>query len=230
MAIAAENGECRRCRLSRRFSAAWRSAGRLLAGRAGAHALPSCLRARLQLRPERAPCAFAPYPRAATCFPRSPKPSLRWRAAAARKMHALAIVVDELERHPHVILGLELAQIAHVRFGREAGMPVGPHVIEAASQKLEYLVDRAIEKHVVIGHIEMAIIVDPAGLDSHQRRNKRGKEQRFKIAAFEHGATLRPPACGRPSSVVFLRSAHRPALARHRGRAHFEAKYGPLPS
>ena len=39
------------------------------------------------------------------------------------EMHALAVVVEQLERDPHRMLGVELAQIAHVHFYGVAGMP-----------------------------------------------------------------------------------------------------------
>src|SRR5262249_32712320 len=48
------------------------------------------------------------------------------------------------------------------------------------------------------GHVEMAVVVDPAGLDPHQRGHERGEEYRFEIATVQHGATLRWAAQRRP--------------------------------
>src|SRR5215467_2835754 len=114
------------------------------------------------------------------------------------KVHAFGVVVDELERHPHGVAGMELAQIAHVHLGGEAGLLARLDVIEAAADELESLVHRAVEQHVVIGHVEMAVVVDPAGLDPHQRGHKGGEEYGFEIAAVQHGATLRWAAQRRP--------------------------------
>ena len=49
------------------------------------------------------------------------------------------------------------------------------------------LVNRAVEQHVVIGHVEMAVVVDPLRLDPHQGRDEGRKENRFEIGAIEHG-------------------------------------------
>src|SRR5262249_7977025 len=106
------------------------------------------------------------------------------------KVQALGVVVDELERHPHGVAGMELAQISHMHLGGEAGLLARLDVIEAAADELEGLVHRAIEQHVVIGHVEMAVVVDPAGLDPHQRGHERGEEYGFEIATVEHGKFL----------------------------------------
>ena len=49
-----------------------------------------------------------------------------------------------------------------------------------------HLVDRPVEQHVVICHVEMAVVVDPTGLDPHHRGDEGGKEDRFEIEAVEH--------------------------------------------
>ncbi len=40
-------------------------------------------------------------------------------------MQAFLIVVEELERHSHGIAGVQLAQVADMHLGGEAGMPAG---------------------------------------------------------------------------------------------------------
>ena len=57
---------------------------------------------------------------------------------------------------------------------------------QAAAKELIDLVDGAIEQHIVIGHVEMAVIVDPAGLDPHRRADKGREERGFGVAAIEH--------------------------------------------
>src|ERR687887_1945217 len=101
-------------------------------------------------------------------------------------VHALGVVVEQLKRHPHRVAGVELTQIAHMHFGGEAGMLARLDVIEAAADELEGLVHRAVEQHIVIGHVEMAIVVDPPRLHPHQRGHEWSKEYGFEIATLEH--------------------------------------------
>ena len=93
---------------------------------------------------------------------------------------------------------MELAQIAHVRFHGVAGMPALLDVGEPAAEQLEHLVHRAVEQHVVIGHVEVAVVVDPGGLDPHHRGDERGKEQWFESGPIEHAGYVREPAATRP--------------------------------
>src|SRR5262249_58955691 len=74
--------------------------------------------------------------------------------------------------------------------GGVAGMPARLDVVEAAADELEGFVHRAVEQHVVIGHVEMAVVVDPAGFDPHRRGDEGGEEHRFEIAAVEHPEIL----------------------------------------
>src|SRR5712691_2931160 len=105
-------------------------------------------------------------------------------------MHALGVVGEKLERHPHRVGGMELAQVAHMHFCGKAGMLAGLHVVQAAAQELEGLVDGAVEQDVVIGHVEMAVVVDPVVLDPHHRGDEGGEEHRFEVDTVEHIRTL----------------------------------------
>src|SRR5262249_54915113 len=139
----------------------------------------------------------------------------------------------ELERHPHGVAGMELAQIAHVHLGGEAGLLARLDVIEAAADELEGLIHRAIEQHVVIGHVEMAVVVDPAGLDPHQRGHERGEEYGFEIATVQHGATLRWAARGRPHRPSTFWPGYKDLKAefcRHGGAEREVAHLGPKKS
>src|SRR5436305_1897802 len=80
-------------------------------------------------------------------------------------VHSLGVKVEQLEGDAHRVAGVELAQVADMYLGSEAGMTAVFHVVGAAADQLEGLVDRAVEQHIVVGHVEMAIIVNPAGLD-----------------------------------------------------------------
>ena len=61
-------------------------------------------------------------------------------------------------------------------------------VIGPDADELVHLIDRAIEQHVVVGHVEMAVIVDPLRLDMHQRRDEGREENRIEVGAVEHGS------------------------------------------
>jgi hypothetical protein len=60
---------------------------------------------------------------------------------------------------------------------------VDPSLLAVAGSDPErepQLVDGAVEHHVVIGHVEMAIVVDPLRLDlRHRCQKRRGPEQRI---------------------------------------------------
>ena len=103
------------------------------------------------------------------------------------------------------IKGYEAAEVIGRHFGmfylpkdREAGMPARLDIIEAATEELEHLVDRAVEQHIVVGHVEVAVVVDPGRLDPHHRRDEGGEEHGFKIEPLEHGRTLRCRTGRRP--------------------------------
>ena len=81
---------------------------------------------------------------------------------------------------------MQLAQIAHMDFGGVAGVLGALDIIEPAADELVGLVHRAVEQHVVIGHVEMAVVVDPAGLDRHRRGDKGREERGFEIETIEH--------------------------------------------
>ncbi len=106
-------------------------------------------------------------------------------------VHPLAVVFEQLERDAHRVAGMKLAQVAHMHLGGEARVPAGLDVVEPATDELEGLVHRAIEQHVIIGHVEMAVIVDPARLDGHHRGDEGGEKQRFEVGAVEHPNTLK---------------------------------------
>jgi hypothetical protein len=83
---------------------------------------------------------------------------------------------------------VQFAQIADMHLGGKAGVPARGHIVDTAAEQFERLVDRTVEQHVVVGHVEMAVVVDPRRLDPHHRGDERGEEQRFEINTIEHGA------------------------------------------
>src|SRR5882757_964994 len=67
-------------------------------------------------------------------------------------------------------------------------MAASPYVVEAATEEFKGFVHRPVEQYVIIGHVEMAIVVDPARFDSHLRRDEGREEQWFKFDAIKHDA------------------------------------------
>ena len=116
-------------------------------------------------------------------------------------VQALFVEIQELERDADGITGIELAQIAQMDFGGEAGVLAFLQIGQAAAKQLVDFVDGAVEQHIVIGHVEMAVVVDPAGLDPHRRgdegREKGGFGHLFEILAVEHGETVADFGCRR---------------------------------
>jgi len=56
-----------------------------------------------------------------------------------------------------------------MHLGVKARMTAVFDVGGAAADQLEGLVDCAVEQYIVIGHVEMAVVSHPAGLDPHHR-------------------------------------------------------------
>ncbi len=50
-----------------------------------------------------------------------------------------------------------------MNFGGETRVLAVLHVIDAATEQFEGLVHGAIEQHIVISHVEMAVVIDHAG-------------------------------------------------------------------
>jgi len=61
------------------------------------------------------------------------------------------------------------------------------------------LIHRAVEQHVVIGNVEMAVVVDPLRFEPHDGRDERRGENRFGIGAVEHIKPNQHHARQRPS-------------------------------
>ena len=64
-----------------------------------------------------------------------------------------------------------------MHLGGEGGASAFFDISEPEAEQLIDLVDRAVEQHIVIGHVEMAVIVDPARLDPHRREETKGAKK-----------------------------------------------------
>lgn len=167
-------------------SPASRCAGRQLRavadGRATSALRPSALR-----RPAGKARSFLQTCRyAATGSPTSPKPNPRSRGKAAERSASASYRNRQLERHPHGRALLQFAQIADMDFGGEEGMLALLQITLPQPCKIVEFVEAAIEQHIVIGHVQVAVEINPGRLDGHHRRDEGSKENRFEICAIEH--------------------------------------------
>src|SRR5207245_3848193 len=97
-------------------------------------------------------------------------PFLEW-------LDALFVGSQQRERNLHGIPEVNLAQISHMTFGGEGRAVALLHIGRPDAELQPQLVDRAVHHHVVIGHVEMAVIVDPLWLDLHHRGHEWGGRQ-----------------------------------------------------
>jgi hypothetical protein len=61
-----------------------------------------------------------------------------------QEMQTLAVVVEQVKGDAYAIRGMQLPQIAHVHFGRAAGMSALLDASEPATEQLEHLVHGAV--------------------------------------------------------------------------------------
>ena len=101
-------------------------------------------------------------------------------------------------------LSREFAQITHVRLPRPWSNAGAVRDSRAEAEQLIGFIDRAVEQHIVIGHVEMAVIVDPLRLDLHHRGDE-GRVHRsapYRIDGFLAGEHARD--VGRAFALQFL--------------------------
>src|SRR5262249_21718509 len=110
--------------------------------------------------------------------------------------------VEQLERHFHGVVSMQLSQVAYVDFGRESRLIVLLEIVEANAKELVDFVDGPIEQHIVVSHVEVAIVVDPMRLNPHQRRYEGCEKKRFEIGGIK--TAFIPCACilRKPVSVA----------------------------
>ena len=75
--------------------------------------------------------------------------------------------------------------------GGEEGVVALFQIVPAKAGQALHLVDAAIEKHMVIGHVHVAVEIDPRRIDRHHRRDKRREKDGFEITAVEHAVIVR---------------------------------------
>ena len=82
-------------------------------------------------------------------------------------MEAFGVIVDQVEGRGDQIALVQFADIADVEFGHIGRAAGAVTVVGAEAQLRVRLVRALIQQHRVIGHVKVAIIVDPFGQDGH---------------------------------------------------------------
>src|SRR6185312_2153483 len=77
-----------------------------------------------------------------------------------------------------------------MNFGGKRRVPGGMDVAQPEAEHLVDLVDGAVEQHIIVGHVEMAVIVDPGRFDPHHRGDEGGEKGGFRVAAVEHAESI----------------------------------------
>ena len=74
---------------------------------------------------------------------------------------AFGVVIEKLQFHFYRIASTKLLEISNVSFEREKGAIGLRCIIRTQAEQQKGLIAGAIENDIVIGHVEMAIVIDP---------------------------------------------------------------------
>lgn len=80
------------------------------------------------------------------------------------EVEALFVEVEELAGDVDACAHVQFAQVADVELGREGRVAGGFGVVRAEAEDVKERVGSAVEEDVVIGHVEVAVEVDPGGV------------------------------------------------------------------
>ena len=87
-------------------------------------------------------------------------------------VHPLLVMVEQLERDGHLVAKVQFPDIAEVDLGGVDGELALACVGRAKPHRFERLVAAAIEQDIVVGHVHVAVVVDPVLLDLKDRGNE----------------------------------------------------------
>ena len=84
---------------------------------------------------------------------------------AQKVMRPLLVEIEELQRDADRVAEPELPLIGQMIFEREHRSRLAQKIILAETEKVEESIRRAVESHMVIGNVQVAVIVNPFRLD-----------------------------------------------------------------
>jgi hypothetical protein len=79
----------------------------------------------------------------------------------------LLVVIEQVEGRGDGVAEMQFLDVADMHFRRVDRHPALFRIGRPEAHHLKGLVGSAVEQHVVIGHVEMAVIIDPVLLDLH---------------------------------------------------------------
>src|SRR5262245_34119934 len=81
------------------------------------------------------------------------------------KVDALLIGSEQTDRDLQRIATMDLAEITHMAFGRH-GRAIAFLLVQGTEpERTEEVADRLVQDYIVIGHVEVAVMIDPVRLD-----------------------------------------------------------------
>src|SRR5436309_8194600 len=85
---------------------------------------------------------------------------------------------------------MNFTYVPYMAFGGEGRAVAFLHVRRPDPELQPHFVDRAVHHDVVVGHVEVAVIVDPLRFDLHHRRQERGRRQRHSLQSVAGGGSV----------------------------------------
>ena len=82
-------------------------------------------------------------------------------------VEAFGVIVDQVEGGGDAVGLMKFAHIADVEFGDVRRAACAVAVVGAEAQQRVRLVRALVHQHRVVGHVEVAVVVDPFGQDGH---------------------------------------------------------------
>lgn len=83
------------------------------------------------------------------------------------EMKTFVIMINKLRADLYLVIQMQFAHITKVKFGGIGRVVAGFGVFGAKAKRGIGLIHAGIKQHVVVGHVEMAVIIDPFGFDAH---------------------------------------------------------------
>lgn len=122
-------------------------------------------------------------------------------------MQPLGVVPEKLQAHPYRISLGEFALVDHMHLAGEHRQVAGVHVALPDADQLIGFAEGGVEKHVIVGHVQVAVIVDPLGADRHDGGDEGREVDGGKTGRIQHAAQPPPFLAVGPAAL---------ALANHR--------------
>lgn len=88
-------------------------------------------------------------------------------AQLLKHMGSFGVEPDQCQGDIDRIASRQFTQVRHMRLGGEKRGIGARQIVRPQAQLVKRLVDTPVEQNVIIGHVEMAVTIDPLRLDGH---------------------------------------------------------------